>query len=54
MAKKDGYSFNNSNCSLVIPINDKKYITPLSEAYQAVIWHLLVSHPKLQSNKTKW
>ena len=54
VAKEDGYSFNNSNCSLVIPINDKKFITPLSEAYQAVIWHLLVSHPKLQSNKTTW
>jgi D-sedoheptulose 7-phosphate isomerase len=54
VAKKDGYSFYNSNCSLVIPIKNKKFITPLSEAYQAVIWHLLVSHPKLQSNKTTW
>ena len=54
VAKKDGYSFNNSNCSLFIPIKNKKFITPLSEAYQAVIWHLLVSHPKLQSNKTTW
>ena len=54
VAKKDGYSYKHSTCSLVIPINDKKLITPLSEAYQAVIWHLLVSHPKLQSNKTTW
>ncbi|MDC0563126.1 SIS domain-containing protein [Candidatus Pelagibacter ubique] len=54
VGKKDGYSYKHSNCSLVIPINDKKLITPLSEAYQAVIWHLLVSHPKLQSNKTTW
>ena len=54
VAKKDGYSYKNSNCSLLIPIQDKKFITPLSEAYQAVIWHLLVSHPRLQSNKTTW
>jgi D-sedoheptulose 7-phosphate isomerase len=54
VAKKDGYSYKNSTCSLLIPIKDKKFITPLSESYQAVIWHLLVSHPKLQSNKTTW
>lgn len=54
VGKKDGYAYKHSNCALVIPINDKKLITPLSEAYQAVIWHLLVSHPKLQSNKTTW
>lgn len=54
VGKTDGYSYKNSNCSLLIPIQDKKFITPLSEAYQAVIWHLLVSHPRLQSNKTTW
>jgi D-sedoheptulose 7-phosphate isomerase len=29
-------------------------VTPLSEAFQAVVWHCLVSHPKLQTKKTKW
>jgi D-sedoheptulose 7-phosphate isomerase len=29
-------------------------VTPHSEAFQAVIWHLLVSHPKLKANQTKW
>jgi D-sedoheptulose 7-phosphate isomerase len=29
-------------------------ITPHSEAFQAVVWHLLVSHPKLKANQTKW
>jgi len=29
-------------------------ITPITEAYQSIIWHLLVSHPKLQINKTTW
>ena len=30
------------------------HITPLSEAFQAVVWHCLVSHPKLQTRGTKW
>lgn len=32
----------------------KKHVTPHTEAFQAVVWHLLVSHPLLQRNKTKW
>ena len=31
-----------------------KGIIPISEAYQNIIWHLFVSHPLLQKNKTKW
>jgi D-sedoheptulose 7-phosphate isomerase len=31
-----------------------KHVTPHTEAFQAVIWHLLVSHPLLQRNATKW
>lgn len=31
-----------------------KHVTPLTEAFQAVVWHALVSHPLLQKNKTKW
>ena len=33
---------------------DPETITPHSEAFQAVVWHLLVSHPKLKANQTKW
>lgn len=39
---------------LVIKVPAVKNITPHSEAFQAVIWHCLVSHPSLQRNKTKW
>lgn len=39
---------------IVIRIPAQKNITPHTEAFQAVIWHLLVSHPLLQKNKTKW
>jgi len=38
----------------VIPQINPAWVTPLSEAFQAVVWHCLVSHPKLQKNATKW
>lgn len=54
VGKNDGYSYKNSDVCVFIPVFDKKKITPVSEAYQAVVWHLIVSHPILQKNKTKW
>jgi D-sedoheptulose 7-phosphate isomerase len=54
VGKPDGYAANNSNVSLVIPVKNKKLLTPFSEAYQAVVWHLLVSHPKLKEKETMW
>ena len=54
VGKKGGYLEKHGNCTILIPEVDKKKVTPLSEAYQAVIWHCLVSHPKLQIKKNKW
>ena len=54
VGKNDGYSYKNSDVCVFIPVFDKKKVTPVSEAYQAVVWHLIVSHPILQKNKTKW
>ena len=39
---------------LVVPTVNKERVTPHSEAFQAVVWHCLVSHPDLQINATKW
>lgn len=39
---------------VVIPTVDPALVTPHTEAFQAVVWHCLVSHPKLQQNATKW
>ena len=39
---------------ILIPVVNSETITPHTEAFQAVIWHLLVSHPKLKENQTKW
>ncbi len=54
VGKSDGYAYQNSDISILINVKDKKLVTPVSETFQTLIWHLLVSHPQLQINKTKW
>ena len=39
---------------LVIPTVNSSHVTPHTEAFQAVVWHCLVSHPILQKSDTKW
>lgn len=54
VGKDDGYAFYNSDISILMSSPDKKFVTPVSEPMQAVLWHSLVSHPILQTKKTKW
>jgi len=54
VGRDDGYTAKNSDLVIIIPSIDDRLITPISEAFQSVIWHALVSHPVLQINKTKW
>lgn len=54
MGKPNGYAVSASNASVVVPSIKENRVTPHSEAFQAVIWHCLVSHPDLQVNPTKW
>jgi len=54
VGKNDGYAFKNSDICIFVNSPDKKLITPISESFQVVIWHLLVSHPDLQINSTNW
>ncbi len=49
-----GYTARNGDTVVVIPEINLDKRTPYSEAYQAVVWHCLVSHPALQSSETKW
>tara|TARA_X000000950_G_scaffold289138_1_gene410128 strand:+ start:731 stop:1315 length:585 start_codon:yes stop_codon:yes gene_type:complete len=51
---KNGFAVLNSDISLVVPIKNPSLITPISESFQAVIWHCIVSHPQLAVNTTKW
>ena len=53
IGKDGGYTKKNSNACVLIPVVNSKHITPHSEGMQAVIWHMIVSHPKLKVNKTK-
>lgn len=54
VGKSNGYAYKESNISILVKTNSSKLITPISEAMQAVIWHFLVSDPRIKKNKTKW
>jgi D-sedoheptulose 7-phosphate isomerase len=54
VGKDGGYTKRVADACLVIPTVNEKTITPLTEAYQSVIWHLMVSHPALQKFEMKW
>ena len=54
VGRNDGYAYKNSNVKIFIDVEEKKLVTPLAETFQVLLWHLLVSHPDLQKNKTKW
>ena len=51
---RKGYAFKHSDVSVLINVNNQKLITPISEAYQAIVWHAIVSDKRLCENKTKW
>jgi D-sedoheptulose 7-phosphate isomerase len=54
VGRDGGYTAQVADTCVIIPTVNSETITPHSEAFQAVVWHLLVSHPKLKENQTKW
>jgi D-sedoheptulose 7-phosphate isomerase len=54
VGKETGYTAKRGDVVVVIPQVNPDRVTPLSEAFQAVVWHCLVSHPSLQRRRTKW
>ncbi len=54
VGKDGGYTASVANSCLIIPTVNDQTITPHTEAFQAVVWHLIVSHPELKSKETKW
>lgn len=54
VGRDGGYTKQAGDAVVVIPTVDESRVTPHAEAFQAVVWHCLVSHPKLQKNATKW
>ena len=54
VGRDGGYTKQAGDVVVVIPTIEEARVTPHTEAFQAVIWHCLVSHPKLQKNATTW
>lgn len=54
VGKNDGYAAIHSDECLIVPCVNNKNITPHSETFQTMIWHMIVTHPLLKKNKTKW
>jgi D-sedoheptulose 7-phosphate isomerase len=54
VGRDGGYTAKVADVCVVVPTVNQDTVTPHSEAFQAVIWHLLVSHPALKTNQTKW
>ena len=54
VGRDGGYTAKVADVAVIIPVVNNDAITPHSEAFQAVVWHLLVSHPKLKAKQTKW
>ena len=54
VGRDGGYTKQVGDAVVIVPIAEQTRITPHTEAFQAVVWHCLVSHPDLQQIATKW
>src|ERR1700685_1630702 len=54
VGRDGGYTATVADACVLIPSVNPAHITPHTEAFQAVIWHLLVSHPAIKMQSTKW
>jgi D-sedoheptulose 7-phosphate isomerase len=54
VGRDGGYTASVADACVIIPTVTADTVTPHTEAFQAVIWHLIVSHPRLKANEMKW
>lgn len=54
VGRDGGFTAKAASACIIVPTVNSDHVTPHSEAFQAVVWHLFVSHPKLKVGKTKW
>lgn len=54
VGRDGGYTARVADACVIVPTVNPDTVTPHSEAFQAVVWHLLVSHPLLKASQTKW
>jgi len=54
VGRDGGYTAQQATACVIVPTVNPTHVTPHSEAFQGIVWHLLVSHPKLKVAQTKW
>jgi len=54
VGRDGGYTAKVANVAVVVPTVNPEMVTPHAEEFQGIVWHLLVSHPQLKVNATKW
>jgi D-sedoheptulose 7-phosphate isomerase len=54
VGRDGGYTAKVADACVLVPVVNPVHVTPHSEAFQAVVWHLLVSHPAVKVEQTKW
>ncbi|MDB5292381.1 MAG: gmhA1, partial [Phycisphaerales bacterium] len=54
VGRDGGYTAQVADACVIVPTVNPTNVTPHAEAFQAVVWHLLVSHPALKASATKW
>lgn len=54
VGRDGGFTAQVADAVVIVPTVNPDHVTPHSEAFQAIVWHLLVSHPALKAAQTKW
>lgn len=54
VGRDGGFTFKVANACVLIPVVNSQTVTPHTEAFQAIVWHLMVSHPALMMSEMKW
>lgn len=54
VGRDGGYTAKAADVCVIVPTVNPDHITPHAEAFQGVVWHLIVSHPAIKASQTKW
>jgi D-sedoheptulose 7-phosphate isomerase len=54
VGRSEGFAAQSADACVVIPGVNPEHVTPHTEAFQSIVWHLLVTHPDLKAAETKW
>lgn len=54
VGRDGGYTAQVADACVIVPTVNSQHVTPHAEAFQAVVWHLCVTHPALKAVQTKW